>query len=349
MRGAALGLCFLLLAASAMAQTVDQPIMGSSGMGETVAPATMGEGESRQVLVLGDSIGGGLGAGLLRAADTDPGVDVVSRFNEESGLARPEVYDWAATVPKILEGGSFDVIVVMLGANDRQVIRDGEDRLAFGSEGWAAAYRKQVDRLLDQLQASGARVIWVSLPPMEEPDYDSAVRAITALQRERVEARGMTFLDIRPQLSDADGGFAETVEDAGGAAVRVRGRDGISFFKAGNNLMAQLVLAAIGNAAPARRSSIAAGVSAATGVLAVVPVFGRALPDGGYYTVQPEGVTANAMLLASAGLAPEAALKTLRDASLPGSGAEKLFRLGLPPAAPRGRADDFAVPAASAP
>lgn len=317
-------------------------------MGETAAPATTGEAEPRQVLVLGDSLGGGLGAGLLRAADTDPGVDVVSRFNEESGLARPEVYDWAATVPKILEGGSFDVIVVMLGANDRQVIRDGEDRLAFGSEGWAAAYRKQVDRLLDQLQASGARVIWVSLPPMEEPDYDSAIRAITALQRERVEARGMTFLDIRPQLSGADGGFAETVEDAGGNLIKLRGRDGISFFKAGNNLMAQLVLAAIESAAPAAAASAAVAPEDA-GVLHNVPVFGRALPDGGYYTVQPEGVTANAMLLASAGLAPEAALKTLRDASLPGSGAEKLFRLGLPPAAPRGRADDFAVPAASAP
>lgn len=349
MRGAALGLGFLLLAASAMAQTADQPIMGSSGMGETAAPATAGEAEPRQVLVLGDSLGGGLGAGLLRAAETDPGLDVVSRFNEESGLARPEVYDWAATVPKILEGGSFDVIVVMLGANDRQVIRDGEERLAFGSEGWAAAYRKQVDRLLSQLQASGARVIWVSLPPMNEPDYDSAVRAITALQRERVEASGMTFLDIRPQLSGADGGFAETVKDAGGVEVRVRGRDGISFFKAGNNLMAQLVLAAIESAAPAAAASAAAVAPEDAGVLHNVPVFGRALPDGGYYTVQPEGVTANAMLLASAGLAPEAALKTLRDASLPGSGAEKLFRLGLPPAAPRGRADDFAVPPAAAP
>lgn len=323
--------------------------MGSSGMGKTAAPATVGEAEPRHVLVLGDSIGSGLGAGLLRAAETDPGLDVVSRFNEESGLARPEVYDWAATVQKILEGSSFDVIVVMLGVNDRQVIRDGEERLAFGSEDWATAYRKQVDRLLDQLQGFGARVIWVSLPPMKEPDYDEAVRAISALQRERVEASGMSFLDIRPQLSGPDGGFAETVEDASGAEVRVRGRDGISFFKAGNNLMAQLVLAAIESTAPPRGSDTATKASAAMGAAATVPLFGRALPDGGSYTVQPEGVTANAMLLASAGLAPEAALKLLRDASLPGSGAEKLFRLGLPPAAPRGRADDFAVPAASAP
>jgi hypothetical protein len=280
----------------------------------------------------------------LRAAETDPGLDVVSRFNEASGLARPEVYDWAATVPGILDATSFDVIVVMLGANDRQVIRAGEVRHDFGSEGWAVAYRKQLDLLLDRLQASGARVIWVSLPPMKDPGYDGAIRAITALQRERVEARGMTFLDIRPQLSGPDGGFAETVQDTAGQAIKLRGRDGISFFKAGNNFMAQLVLAAIARAAPPPPAEVAAAAPENAGVLRNVPVFGQSLPDGGSYTMQPEGVTANAMLLAAAGVGPEAALKTLRDVSPPGSGAEQLFKFGAPQAAPQGRADDFAAP-----
>ena len=88
------------------------------------------------------------------------------RLNEESGLARPEVYDWAATVPKILEGNAYDVIVVMLGANDRQMIRDGEMRYDFGTPEWAGAYAKQANLLLDQLAASNARVIWVAPPPM---------------------------------------------------------------------------------------------------------------------------------------------------------------------------------------
>ncbi|MFM8748405.1 MAG: DUF459 domain-containing protein [Aestuariivirga sp.] len=339
----ALVMVFLLLAVTASAQAPDQPIMGSSGMGDVAAVPTTGQLEARRVLVLGDGVGGGLGAGLLRAAATDPGLDVVSRFNEESGLARPEVYDWAATAQKILEGATFDVIVVMLGANDRQTIRDGELRQPFGSEGWAAAYRKQADRLLDALQASGARVIWVSLPPLKDPDYDAAVRAITALQRERVEARGMTFLDLRPQLSGADGGFAETVQDASGTVVKLRGRDGISFFKAGNNLMAQLVLAALANTAPTPAAEAAITAPEDPGVLRNVPVFGRTLADGGFYTVQPEGVTANAMLLA-AGLSPDAALKTLRDVSPADSGAEQLFRFGAPQTAPPGRADDFAAP-----
>ena len=76
-----------------------------------------------RILVLGDAIGGGLGAGLTRVAEASGEYEVSNRFNEESGLARPEVYDWTATVPKILGSNAYDVIVVMLGANDTQPIR----------------------------------------------------------------------------------------------------------------------------------------------------------------------------------------------------------------------------------
>lgn len=304
------------------------------------ASAQTEQGVSR-ILVIGDALAGGLGAGLLRLSAERPGHEVSLRFNEESGLARPEIYDWAATLPKILEGGAYDVIVVMLGANDRQLIRQGGQQLEFGSPAWQAAYRRQIDRLLDELQASGARVIWVSLPPMQDAAYDKAIGAIMALQREQIDARGLDFLDLRPSLSAPGGGFAETVQDPSGAPVRLRGRDGISFFKAGNNLMASLVLAAIAKPAPAAAATAEEPDQAS---LAGVPVFGQAMIGQPPYTVQPEGVTANVMLLAQGGLDPQTALKTLRDISPPGSGADLLFRLGEALAAPAGRADDFAAP-----
>jgi hypothetical protein len=67
--------------------------------------------------------------------------------------------------------------------------------------------------------------------------------------------------------------------------------------------------------------------------------------DGEAYVVQPEGVTANAVMLTAAGLDSEAALKALRDIAPEGSAAAMLFRRGEAPPAPRGRADDFAAPA----
>lgn len=343
----ATGLALVLGATGAAAQSAGLPVMGSSGA-EPVAAAEA-EKQPARILVLGDAIGGGMGAGLQRVADAGAAYQVSMRFNEESGLARPEVYDWAATLPKILASNPYDVIVVMIGANDRQPIRAGETRHAFGSAEWARAYEANIDKLLDRLAASGAKVVWLSQPPMKDADYDDALKDISALQRERVEARGMTFLDIRGALLNPDGSFAETAPDEAGTAVRIRGRDGISFFKAGNNLVGRTVLAAIEG--EQRDSSVlksGPGKSAREQPLAQsapqVPLFGQSMVDGGVYTVSPEGVTANVMLLASGGLDPQSALKTLRSIAPQGSDAERLFKLGEVAKAPRGRLDDFSAP-----
>lgn len=354
MRSAAMLAALMLAAIPAAAQTGDTPeapVMGSSAAGDGAdQPALQDDHHIIEILSIGDAIGGGLGAGLSRVAEPSGDYDVSVRFNEESGLARPEVYDWAATLPKILEGNAYDVIVVMLGANDRQMIRDGGQRYDFNTPEWTAAYRKQVDRLLDQLAASKARIIWVSEPPMADPDYDAAMRIISDIQRERVTARGMSFLDIRPQFSNPDGSYTDVMKTDTGATIKLRGRDGVSFFKNGNNRIGELVLAAIA-AAPAPEAEKTAAQDSPEAAksdreikLDAVPLFGQAVMDGEAYTVQPEGVTANAMLLAAGDLGPEAALKTLRDIAPPGSGAERLFKLGSPAAAPAGRADDFTAP-----
>jgi hypothetical protein len=99
----AIAAALLLLSGAALAQEAENPVT--------------------RVLVLGDAIGGGLGAGLTRVAEPSGEYEVSNRFNEQSGLARPEVYDWTATVPKILGSNAYDVIVVVLGANDTQPIR----------------------------------------------------------------------------------------------------------------------------------------------------------------------------------------------------------------------------------
>lgn len=341
---APLALLVLVGAQPAAAQMGAVPLIDSAGAERE--PAPQAQTHATRILVLGDALGGGLGAGLSRVAEAQGDYEVSLRFNEESGLARPEVYDWAATVPKILESNAYDVIVVMLGANDRQVIRSGGDRLAFNSEGWITAYQAQLDQLLDTLQASGARIVWAGPPPMKDPEYDAAVAAISALQKARVEARGFAFIDMREKLSKPGGGYSEMAEDTSGATIRVRGRDGISFFKAGNNLMGEMVLAALeqgGKPAPAAAPSAAKAEEAARKASAV-PLFGQVLMNGEAYVVQPEGVTANAVMLAGAGLDPAAALNALREIAPKDSGAQKLFLRGEAPVAPRGRADDFSAP-----
>lgn len=341
---AAAALLMLLTPAAAqdVDQSADQPVMGSSAAAEQAEP------QAGRVLVLGDALGGGLGAGLARVAEPSGNYDVSVRFNEESGLARPEVYDWPATVSKILRSNSYGAIVVMLGANDTQPIRreDGE-RIPVGTPEWAEAYGQRVDLMLAELAMSGARIIWVGPPQMRDPQYDAAIKEIAAIQRQRAEAAGAAFIDMRPALAAPDGSYAESGPDDTGTLTRLRGRDGISFYKAGNNRMGQIVLSVLdGGEAGTLQAGAGQGAESADKQASQVPLFGQLLMNGEAYAVQPEGVTSNAVMLAAAGLEGEAALKALRDLAPQGSNAINLFRYGHAPAAPAGRADDFAAPAA---
>lgn len=82
----------------------------------------------RNVLVLGDSMADWLAYGLEEAYAEQPDMGVIRRHKTTSGLIRyqpkGEPADWAAAAKGILANEKPDVIVVMLGLNDRAAIRE---------------------------------------------------------------------------------------------------------------------------------------------------------------------------------------------------------------------------------
>lgn len=350
-RGLLISLLGCLLAVSgeaALAQDAT-PAMGSPATAEdTATPAV----DVQQMLVIGDALGGGLGAGLIRAAENSGGYEVTNRFVEESGAARPEVYDWGATLPKILEGKSYNTIVVLLGANDRQMIKQGNLRFGFEAPDWSKAYTQNLDRILEDLKASGAAVYWVSLPPMADPKYEAAMQVVAGLQKARVEAYGMHYIDIRPAFLAADGSYTDTGPDDTGAVRKLRSRDGVTFFKQGNNRMAQLVMQAIAKA-PAEPAPVEAKTSlpvdAPRPKIAIpsveVPQFGQRAVDGSAMLVKPVEVAAALVSATTASFAlVQGSFADVLAMTPPGSAAARMFTDGTSAKVPAGRLDDFAVP-----
>lgn len=198
-----------------------------------------------RILVIGDHLAGGFGAGVTRMVDGDERFEVVNRFNETSGLARPELYDWGQSTPKILATKEFDVLLVHVGVNDRQPMRGAEGRLEFRSGAWEAAYRQQIQAVLDAAKAANVEVFWLALPPMESAAFNSDMQYLNGLYRPIVTAKGGVFVDLQQNLSTPDGRYSDKGLDETGIARKLRSRDGIAFLKQGNNRMGQLILAAI--------------------------------------------------------------------------------------------------------
>jgi len=362
--------CAGFLAAPVVAQNapVQAPLMGSEAtddFAQAAAPANNtppgfgGADGIYRVLVVGDALAGGLGAGMSRMIEADTRFEIVNRFNESSGLTRIEFYDWASAIPKITASKSFDAVVVLMGVNDRQDIRDGNARYVFRTANWEKSYRATVDRSLAAIQLAGAEVFWISLPPMADPTFDADMRYLSDIQKAQTEHAGGHFIDVRSYFVAADGSYVDRGADDTGVDRKLRARDGITFFKQGNNRFGQIVVGLIKNAALADEKAVVPVVAPVATQAAVVPpaaavvvpstppVFGQAGLDGEAIAFDANSVRASISQQPKLSEAINQAEQSTgqRIRALAGSKAEKLLVEGQSTAAPLGRFDDFSVTA----
>lgn len=367
----ALGFCvvsFLIAAQPGFAQTAtDVPFMGSeaapelpaSALATTVAPTPNdgfgGEDGIYRILVMGDALAGGLGAGMSRMLLDDPRFEIVNRFNESSGIARREFYDWSEAIPKILATKPFDAAVILIGANDRQSMRDGATRHAFRTPEWTVAYEAQLDRVLGALKTQGIKIYWISLPPMADPAFDADMKFLSELHRAHVSKMAGQFIDVRPFFTAADGSYIDRGADDTGTERKLRSRDGITFFRQGNNRFGQLVVGAIKSLEKQVTSATPAVAAVATPVVQDVlvpvqpaapietPLFGQSDSSGNDITFKADSVKSleSEKQVAATGVAAPAQNAKPVIVAAKGSAAERLFTEGTLPPAAAGRFDDY--------
>jgi uncharacterized protein len=356
------------LAPAQQAPAANEPLMGSQDLLPDVTQVQPEEA-SLNILVVGDALAGGLGAGMTRMAETQPRIAILNRFKENSGLVRSEVYDWPEAVAKIVAAKPVEAIVVLVGLNDRQEIRDGNVRYVFRSPEWVARYEATIDRLLDAASSNKAKIFWVGMPPMADAVFDADMKFLSDLQRQRVVAKGGEYLELRSVFAAPDGSYIDRGPDDTGADRKLRARDGITFMRQGNNRLGQVVLNAVlakldngATTTPAEAGAVpeaavesppAAAQAQGVTIVTEAPSFGQAGLDGEDITFRADTVQMNKpdAISVAQRTAGQTKLPGLRESFVArkGSQAEKLLGAGEITAAPAGRFDDFAAPAPPSP
>ncbi len=296
-----------------------------------------------EIFVLGDSLAAGLWSGVSRVIAGDMRISLNGRYKEDSGLSRPEYYDWNGALPKILASNKIDIAIVMIGSNDAQPIRDGQVRYAFDTPEWRAAYVAQVDKLMASLKAAGAAVYWMELPPMQAPKYDASMKIVSAIHKERALAAGIRFVETRTVLSD-NGNYSESGFDDTGEFVKLRSRDGVHFLKEGNNKVGNLVVADINKDIEIAVAAVPVPPPATPESLAA-PDFGQTTaavpPDGESQDGLEELSQAKSDYAGALPMPVDPAMAELAKTTKPGTDASRLFSRGEAIAARPGRFDDF--------
>lgn len=201
-------------------------------------PAVEKSENARTVLVIGDFVADGMAGYLVESFIDVASVVIETRANGSSGLVRDDFYDWPAQMPALMEEVKPDLVVVLLGSNDRQALRiNGQSQKPL-SEAWVEEYKQRVSNLVDVIAGSNVRTIWVGNPPYSSRSMSADMLALNQIYRDKVETSGGYFVDIWDGFVDANGAFSRNGTDVKGQTVRLRAADGINFTAAGKRKIA---------------------------------------------------------------------------------------------------------------
>jgi hypothetical protein len=192
-----------------------------------------------QIAVFGDSLADHLAHGLDDVFEDNADVAVIDRAKGDSGLVRKDIVDWAKSAQDYLQANpKVRYALVMLGANDRQPIREGDETADPLTERWRALYRARVDALVKVFADRKVPLIWVGLPPVQSETVSRDLAALNDIARESVTKAGATYVDIWPGFVDDRDRYAASGPDPEGQIAKLRTADGVHFTKAGDRKLA---------------------------------------------------------------------------------------------------------------
>lgn len=287
--------------------------------------------DAKVVLVVGDFMALSLAKGLDGATADDANVRIVDRTDGSSGLVRDDHFDWPERIGAIIDEEKPAAVVVMLGSNDRQAIRNGAESDETRSEAWTAEYARRMNALAEAVRERKLPLVWVGLPAFRSARMSDDVAFFNELYRQAASSSGGEFVDVWDGFVDANGAFASTGPDVAGQPARLRNGDGITMTPQGAAKLAffaekpleKILGADFGGTAmvspPKEEKAVPQNPANATAVPAIA--LGSPSLDGG-----------DALL----GGSPSSA------DPLHSSPRERLVNAGTPLPASAGRADDFA-------
>lgn len=194
---------------------------------------------SEYVVVMGDTMAEQLSQGLADEFVTErPEVAIVKKTRTNTGFVRADVYDWTAQASALLAKEKATAIVVLLGINDRQVLRDSDGAHEFRSDRWREIYGKRVEDFLNKLKEKNVPIFVVGLPPVRSPKMSLDAAYINEILSERTRKIGGYYIDVWDGFVAENGDFMATGPALDGQTRRLRASDGVHFTKAGQRKLA---------------------------------------------------------------------------------------------------------------
>lgn len=211
-----------------------QPSRSQASRAAAPAPVAVAKAEdARRILVVGDFMAASLARGLTDAFADDPNAQVIGKTNGSSGLVRDDFYDWNGQLPQLIEAEKPQLVVVMLGGNDRQAIRRPQGSIAVRTQEWTAEYEERAGALAGLIAKAGIPFVWIGQPSYQSDRMAEDMVFLNGIYQKSATAAGGEFVDVWGGFTDAGGTYISSGPDVEGQQRRLRNSDGITMTPAG--------------------------------------------------------------------------------------------------------------------
>jgi hypothetical protein len=152
-----------------------------------------------------------------------------------TGLDSPAFYDWQRVLKNVLQSERFDLVIIMMGANDANN--------STGSPDWRWSYESKFIDLLKILVKKHITTLVVGLPPMRDPRFCERVKVANDAIRDASTLFPETcvYIDSFERFADAYGNYTEMI-DVNGELKKARAGDGVHFTGTGYLLLSKIVV-----------------------------------------------------------------------------------------------------------
>jgi hypothetical protein len=199
--------------------------------------------EPLRVLMAGDSLMADIS--LAIASTLQDGGQAVARLVAAPSIPRDDTT--RALWHQQLDQYDPEVIVIMIGVWEGMA-EDALSTLPLGSPAWLRTYRhRNLDPYLDLLTSEGAEVVWVGMPPAQDPERQLEFSSLNRAVRQAAQASpDLIYIPGDTILANPDGSWADILPGPHGTPQRVRRIDTTHLCADGASRLARPVLNHLG-------------------------------------------------------------------------------------------------------
>lgn len=187
----------------------------------------------------GDSMSGGPVYGFRQLIADDNRFRFTEDIVTSTGIVTDWYFDWVDYMASEVAEGPYDIIVLAMGANDKQRFRG--QPAAVGGHVWSARYQTRVREIVAAAARPGRLVVWVGLPPLGTRFLSELPSIVNPLASAAVaEVPGAIFVDAFETMA-IDGRYAVRL-GADHDHRRIRIRDAVHYTLYGGLVLTESIL-----------------------------------------------------------------------------------------------------------